>query len=322
MWSYGIDASNWQGFIDWNTVNQNPQIEFCYFLASDGIYRGRPPSAPMSIEDAFSLNTRRCKKPRGAYHFARFSLNPFECAERFVNDTALLHLELPPALDIEEYDNIDVRNMTLDYIINWCKLWLSTVIALTGRQPIIYNGDSFRTTGLIRYFPEYTWWLPQYTGNTRINPDPFTLRQPKVKVNRTPDIWQYTDKGRVPGINGNVDMNLALRTKLWELIEVSDMTLDEIAKQIATMCGSAIYHVNPHTSPRMRHLSELGILQPINDTTVEDWAFQVFSDFTMVQRTGDEVARLTSPYLNVPDHGFRNDSWWDLLRVTYRDVVT
>ena len=48
----------------------------------------------------------------------------------------------------------------------------------------------------------YSFWLARfYSNNAEL--DPYTLSW----NNDFPDIWQYRSTGRVPGINGNVDMN-------------------------------------------------------------------------------------------------------------------
>lgn len=322
MFAFGIDVSNWQGVIDWNEAN-NTLIQFVYMNCSDGLWRGRPSGAPLSIADAFNFNVGRCLKPCGPYTFARphntdpeeSARHSFECAGR---------MTLPHCLDLEDYDNKVFKSMSLDDIVSWSAVWLDTMERLEGRRPIIYNSAFFRGPGVMRYFPEYFWWLPSYTGNSKIDPNPFELRSPALNGNREPDMWQFTQHGRLPGIAGNVDKNLVLLERFLSLIDLEgdDMpSLDEIAALIKTATGSAIYHVNPHESERMKALAATypGLIGPITPDTVPDLAFQVFPDFTMVQRTGEEVAKLM--FIGVPDHGFRDDNWFSQLRLSSRDVA-
>jgi len=322
MWSYGMDISNHQGVIDWLTVNDS-MLGFVYMLATDGYWRGRPNGAPLSIADAYAMNTAHCEKLCGPYTFARpHNTDPGNSA-RFSFEVAGKR-DLPHCLDLEEYDNATFKSMSIGTIVEWCNEWLSVMGTLEGRRPIIYCGSFFKGPGIARYFPNHFWWIPSYTGNSTIDPDPLRLRNPNLNGNREPDMWQYTSHGRVQGVTGNVDKNLVLTDKLLSLInfEGEDMSsMDEIAQLIKTVAGSAIYHVNPHESERIQYLAATcpDLIGPVTSDTVPDLAFQVFPDFTMVQRTGDEVGQLV--FIGVPDHGFRNDAWWGKLRLTSRDVL-
>jgi len=59
---------------------------------------------------------------------------------------------------------------------------------------IYFNSNQSHNQLYLRELTDYGFWLAQY--NT-------TLEYP-YKV----DMWQYTNKGSVPGIAGNVDINL------------------------------------------------------------------------------------------------------------------
>ena len=321
MWSYGIDVSNWQGVIDWDVLNQSVNVQFAYLCLSDGYWRGRTAGAPLSIAESYNMNLKRCRKPCGPYTFARpHNTDPTLSATQSIRDSGV-HV-MPHCLDLEDYDVKAFRDMSMEEVVDWAGQWLTTIERMDGRRPIIYTGAFFKGPGIMRYFPDHFWWLPSYTSNSKINPDPLTARLPNLNGNRPPDMWQYTDHGRVPGISGNVDRNLILTEKLLTLIhfEGEDMpTLDEIAALVKSATGSAIYHVDPHKSERFKYLASIGAIGEITPDTVPDLAFQVFPDFTMVQRTGEEVTTLK--YIGVPDNGFRDDAWFGLLRVNSRDVA-
>ena len=46
------------------------------------------------------------------------------------------------------------------------------------------------------------------------------------------DIWQYSSKGSVPGINGNVDMNECYRDFPAEILEKKKKTVEELAREV------------------------------------------------------------------------------------------
>jgi GH25 family lysozyme M1 (1,4-beta-N-acetylmuramidase) len=323
MFSTGIDVSNHQGVINWDYLNLQ-SIDFVYMLVSDGGWRGRPPGVQLSIAEAYAMNTKYCQKPCGAYLFARpHNTDPYQSAEDMMNITG--RMAMPPMLDVESYDD---GGMSLGLVVDWCRIWLDHMRRLDGRTPLLYNSAFYKGPGLARYFPDNPWWLPSYMANSTINPDPLNMRSPPLNGNRPPDIWQYTDHGRLAGIPGNVDMNLILTDKLIPLIEVNDVDLEGLARLFQNATTSAIYHVNVHdqnndgsNQPSMKfaELAAMGAIAPITSDTPADIAFQCFPDFTMVQRDPTEVNELK--FLGIPDHGFRNDQWFGKLAIKSRDVA-
>jgi lysozyme len=113
--------------------------------------------------------------------------------------------ELPPVLDLETNDGV-----TKDKIVAGAKVWLDRVEAAFGKKPIIYSGQYFLQDYLVvagggppPWAKDYPLWLAQYPNQYIEGMKP-TL--PRGWFNYT--IWQYSDKGRINGINAAVDMNL------------------------------------------------------------------------------------------------------------------
>jgi LysM repeat protein len=114
--------------------------------------------------------------------------------------------ELPPVLDLETHDGQSKAR-----IISRAKTWLDEVEKAFGKKPIIYSGQYF----LQDYFSEagggppswakdYPLWLAQYPFNyVDGSSKPFL---PRGWFKWT--FWQYSDKGRINGINANVDLNV------------------------------------------------------------------------------------------------------------------
>jgi LysM repeat protein len=113
--------------------------------------------------------------------------------------------ELPPVLDLETQDG-----QTKERIIARARIWLDLVEAAFDKKPIIYSGQYF----LQDYFSEagggppawakdYPLWLAQYPNQYVPGMQP-TLPRGWFKWT----FWQYGEKGRVNGINANVDLNL------------------------------------------------------------------------------------------------------------------
>ena len=196
----GIDVSYWNAGIDWPKVRATGQ-RFVFAKASEGSSYSDP---------TFDDNWRGAKSAgllRGAYHFFRCNLDPKKQATRFIDYVQSMNDngELPPVLDLETNDG-----QTKDKIIERAKAWLDLVETAFGRKPIIYSRQYF----LQDYFSEagggppawakdYPLWLAQYPNQYVPGTQP-PLPRGWFKWM----FWQYSDKGRINGINARVDLNV------------------------------------------------------------------------------------------------------------------
>ena len=65
-----------------------------------------------------------------------------------------------------------------------------------GVKPIIYSGKKYKTKYLSdRYFDRFPIWIAHYYVDS-------------LKVEQNWMFWQCSDKGRLPGIRKNVDINI------------------------------------------------------------------------------------------------------------------
>lgn len=196
----GIDVSYWNAGIDWPKVRATGQ-RFVVSKATEGdAYRD--PSLVPNWTGAKSAGLLR-----GAYHFFRCNVDPKKQADNYINYVRSLKDdgEFPPVLDLETHDNVKKEK-----IIPAVKAWLDRVETAFGRKPIIYSGFYFLKDYLSEagggppaWAKDYPLWLAQY-------PDSYVEgMQPSLpKGWFTWTIWQYSEKGRLNGINANVDLDL------------------------------------------------------------------------------------------------------------------
>ncbi len=87
-------------------------------------------------------------------------------------------------------------------LIDWTRRYLNSVQALTGRQPIIYTYPNFWRTAMANTteFSNYPLWIADYTAAT-------TPARCRVGWKNWA-FWQYTDSGRIPGVNAAIDLNV------------------------------------------------------------------------------------------------------------------
>ncbi|MGN0003167.1 MAG: glycoside hydrolase family 25 protein [Sphingobacterium composti] len=186
--SFGIDVSQYQGSILWDSVrfiNQKVPIDFIFIRATMG---------EKAIDSRFQKNwdgVKSINKLRGAYHYFRPNENSIKQANNFIKTVKLKPGDLPPVLDIEERP----RKQSMDSLRVGLKRWLDRVEAHYKVRPIVYSGDSYFTDFLEKEFKDYKLWIANYN---------FWVESPKAHW----DIWQFSEKGSVNGIKGFVDLNM------------------------------------------------------------------------------------------------------------------
>lgn len=187
----GIDVSNWQGYINYEEV-RNSGIEVVYIKASQGT----------NIKDAyFDINYENAKANGlkvGFYHF--LTATNTEQAEQEANFfVSVISGKTPDCklvLDYETFGGVGVEEIN-----NIARTFMQRVQELTNKEVIIYSDLSNAQNTFDRSLAEdYQLWIAYYENyNNLINIE--TSWEEYIGV-------QYTDRGIVSGISGNVDRDL------------------------------------------------------------------------------------------------------------------
>lgn len=186
--SHGIDISHYQGEIDWEAFNSdtNNLISFVYCKATEG---------ETIIDEQWETNREKLVElaiPHGAYHFFRPKLSVNQQVIHFLRHYNPNQNDLPPVLDIETEANSD------EQLIAATQQWLKLFEKETGRRPIIYTSYYFYNTKFKGKFEGYKFWIANYNKNVESKLD-----------NDDIIYWQYSDNGKVYGIEGPVDYNFS-----------------------------------------------------------------------------------------------------------------
>lgn len=186
--SIGIDVSEYQGEISWSYVdtleNKHP-LHYVFIRATVGKDR-----KDRKFEKNW-LGAKENKMIRGAYHYYRPNENSLEQAELFIKTVTLQKGDLPPVLDIEKLPkNQSIANLKLGL-----KRWLHAVESHYGVKPIIYSSESYYEDFLKEEFGDYLFWIANYNFY-------------REEIAEDWLFWQFTEKASVPGIKGNVDVNI------------------------------------------------------------------------------------------------------------------
>ncbi len=186
----GIDVSHHQAAIDWKKVAASG-VKFAIIKASEG----KTYKDPMFV--AHSDGARAAGIAVGFYHYARPENNsPEDEAANFYRATLGQAYQLPLVLDVEG----DASKLGRAKLTAWCKTFCEQVEKLSGHDVMIYTGGSFAKTYLGSELNKYPLWIAHYGVITPM-------------ANTTWSDWsafQYSSSGKVPGISGNVDMNVML----------------------------------------------------------------------------------------------------------------
>ena len=185
--SHGIDISHHQGEIDWDSFfgKMDTTISFVYCKVTEGAH---------FTDDRWKQNhaiLSQQEMKHGGYHFFTPDVSGELQANHFLNNYSPSKSELPPVLDAE------VDASTDESLIKGMKEWLKIVESETGIRPVIYTSYSMYRDKMKGKFPKHQFWIASY------NPNESRVQDSKIIH------WQYTDCGKIPGINGLVDLNFS-----------------------------------------------------------------------------------------------------------------
>ena len=187
----GIDVSTWQGYIDWKKVKADG-IEFAMLRSSFG-----KENIEKQTDNKFHQNYKNAKAagvPVGAYHYSYATTveDAKKEADFFLSIIKGYQFEYPVAFDIEDASQMNLgKTRITDIIMEFCER-----VQAAGYYVSVYtNLDWIKNRIDMNRVKVFDIWLaqwndkPTYTGNF--------------------GMWQYTSKGVVSGIAGNVDMDIA-----------------------------------------------------------------------------------------------------------------
>ena len=187
---YGIDVSYYQGNINWPAVRADGK-QFAIVRVSDGTG---------FLDPKFATNWKGAKAAGlavGAYQFFRPGQDPVRQADLMISHLRSAGFgagDIPPVVDVEVTDGVSAATITARV-----NTWLQRVRSAFGRLPILYTGPGF-WSGLGNPTPSplpYLWDAHWTSGCPTLPPNWGRLR-----------FWQYSAKGRVAGISGDVDLDL------------------------------------------------------------------------------------------------------------------
>ena len=247
----GIDISSWQGNVDFAKV-KNYGIDIVYIKVTEGIDY---------INNYFAtsyINARANGLKVGFYHYFLGNVDPIAQARYFINAIGNRVTDCRLAIDLETNNGLEKEELT-----NNAESFLREVERLTGKGTVVYTNTGFVRSYVGKELGKYPLWISEYG----------------VSTPSTNPVWsdwigfQYSDNGRIPGVNGNVDLNVFMEeilisedenpenpelSRRYYIVRYGD-TLSEIAAKYHTTVAELV-RLNNIKNPNLIYVGERLIL--------------------------------------------------------------
>ena len=286
----GIDVSEWQGRINFKEVAESG-IEVVYIRASEGT----------SYIDPYFMDNYRGAKENGIrvgfYHF--LTATTTEEAEReakfFVSNIKGLEPDCKLAMDFEVFNGLGREEIN-----RISKVFLEKVEELSGKECVIYSDASnARDVFDEELAKKYPIWVADYFVDEPAN-------------NGKWDSWvgfQYSDKGRIKGISGNVDRDRFTggiflsdtssipndttsnpEQNFKEIIIKRGDTLSKIAKEYNTSY-QYLAKINNISNPNRIYVGEEIKVPVLEDEKIHDTSHRLY-----IVKRGDTLTKIAREY--------------------------
>ena len=187
----GIDVSEYQGEIDWEILSKEG-IDFAFIKATEGSF----------YQDSYFLeNYKEARKTNltlGVYHFFSFESTGIQQANNFIKAIGNLEEQeiLLPIVDVEFYQK---EKPEINKVKEELENYLIKIEEQYGIQPIIYTTQEAYKLLIEDDFKNYDLWIRN------------VFRKPQLKDEEEWTFWQYADKGKLQGYQGQeefIDLNV------------------------------------------------------------------------------------------------------------------
>jgi len=206
--AFGIDVSKYQGDIDWAKVKQSG-VEFAMIRVG---FRGYE-DGKIYIDDYFEKNIQgainndiqvgiyfysSAKNEKEAKEEAKWVVNKINPYKEYIS--------YPVAFDLEDFNKYRLKSISNAKLSKNAEAFLK-YIEDNNYTPIIYSCNlPLKHIWSKKIKEKYKIWLAQYDKN----------------IDLDYDMIQYTSKGKIDGIKGNVDLNYANFKFIKRVVDTSD----------------------------------------------------------------------------------------------------
>lgn len=284
-YTLGIDVSVHNGEIDWDKVKASGKVDFVMIRAGYGQY---------NVDRQFVRNSAECERlgiPYGVYWFSyaktqeEAEAEAYKCLETLKGRK----VDYPVAFDWEDdslararKSGYDIKGKTLptQFAIRFLNIIRKCYLAM------IYTNKAF----LDQYFDKsllenFDFWY----ANWRVP----NFDSPITYGGIAPQIWQYSEKGSIPGIKGPVDLNVCYREYKKE---EEELTPDQIYEGLMTKLN--FEKQSSWAEREVAKAKEVGFTDGSNPYAIPSRA----EVMAMINRAGEIVQKGLSEGFSNPDY--------------------
>ena len=187
----GLDVSKWQGDINFEQV-KNAGVEFVFIRV--GTQKGI--GGEYVLDPKFEQNIKGFQSvgvPVGVYFYTYANSNKSAASDAkwVVEQLKPYKIQLPVVFDWENWSFYQEFNKSFYNLTEMANYYFK-VIEKAGYKPMLYSSKNYLEN--VWFETKYPVWLAHYTEKTTYEGEYY--------------VWQLCSNGRVPGINGNVDINV------------------------------------------------------------------------------------------------------------------
>ena len=181
---YGIDVSRHSGNIDWVKEAKDKNIFFVHLKATTGATH---------VDDFYKTNIKKARKnglKEGSYHFFTSYSSAYARFENFKKQAKRSEQDLIPMVDVEaelsKWTHKQIQDSLLVFM-RLCKAYYGAYPMVCGSQYSYNNYCGPRFNKFHLMIAKYNGVVPVIIGEGHYS------------------LWQYTEKGKVNGINHTID---------------------------------------------------------------------------------------------------------------------
>lgn len=186
------DISHYQGTINWDKARE--ELDFVIFRASVG----------KAKDTKYVSNAQKCGVPFGAYHYCKAGSKAQAKTEAQYFYKAATVKGIKPLFFVAD---IEYATQTASNVKGITQAFADELRALGAEKLGLYIGQELYPKSAKAAYDFI--WIPRYGKNDG-------TANEKYKPIYACDLWQYTSKGKVAGISGNVDLNILRSDKTVE----------------------------------------------------------------------------------------------------------
>ena len=181
----GIDISNYQKDINWDATAKDKHIKYVYIKATEGASH-KQHRYRRNIEHARQRGIKV-----GSYHFMTTTAPIQKQFENFISVVRPEEQDLIPLLDVEKRNGWSIKQLQ-DSVMKFAKLLENYY----GCRPMIYASSNYFNNYLGAQFKHYPLFIARYSKS-----------EPQLSYGAKWILWQFSDCGRIEGIDALVDLS-------------------------------------------------------------------------------------------------------------------